>query len=55
MLTGGDVARIFDVSEVTVKNWRDKGILVPEYKYSTGRYGYTEEQVEEFRMKSKRG
>lgn len=50
MLSGSDVARIFGVSATTVKNWRDGGFLVPIYKTPTGRYMYSEEQVNIFKQ-----
>lgn len=55
MMTSGDVAREFGVTQTTIKNWRDKGILIPEYHFPTGRFGYSEQQVEEFRKQSKGG
>lgn len=51
MLSPKQVASILGVSDVTLLNWRRRGILVPDYTTPTGRYKYSEEQIEEYVQK----
>ena len=51
MLKVCDVAEKLEVNPSVLYNWKLKGILIPEYKTPTGRYFYSEEQVEEFKRK----
>lgn len=48
MLKAKDVAEILNVPDTTLLYWRQKGIFVPEYKTSTGRYYYSETQISTF-------
>ena len=51
MLSTKQVATLLGVSDVTLLNWRRRGILVPDYTTPTGRYKYSEEQIEEYIQK----
>lgn len=48
MLKAKDVAEILNVPDTTLLYWRQKGIFVPEYRTSTGRYYYSEAQIADF-------
>ena len=46
MLTRKEVAKKFNVSYETIRNWEDKGILRADYISPTGRKSFSEEQIE---------
>ena len=49
-LKTGDVAKIFDVTLRTIKNWRQSGKLKPVSINEKGHFLYSESQVEEFKL-----
>lgn len=52
-LTSTQFANAIGVSNGTLTNWAEKGILKPYMITATGRRKYTTEQVEEFFAKAK--
>lgn len=44
----GAVAELLGCSESTLRNWEQRGILVPEIVSDTGHRRYSAEQVEKF-------
>lgn len=51
LLSSQEVADRLGVTPRTLTTWRYKEILVPAISYPTGRYKYTEAQIEEFEKK----
>ena len=49
-LKTGDVAKIFDVTLRTIKNWRQSGKLKPISINEKGHFLYSESQIEEFKL-----
>ena len=45
MMTRTEVAKKFDVSYETIRNWERKGILVIDFLSPTGKKFFSEEQI----------
>lgn len=50
-IKSGEAAKFFGVSVQTLRNWQDRGILVPEQIYPSGHRKYSRRQLEEFLKK----
>lgn len=47
MMTRNDVAKKFNVSYETIRNWEMKGIIKPESISPTGRRGFNQAEIED--------